>query len=109
LVKSDRTREDEWFLKNEKQLVETASAAREKRQREKAASEQADERRRLKELHFMKCPKCGHDMKEGPVEGVLVDRCSFCEGLYMDAGELEKLFLRKMDERRGFLRKLIGL
>ena len=108
-MESDRTREDEWFLLNEKQLVETARAARDQRLREKTASEQAEEHRRLKELHFMKCPKCGHDMKEGPVDGVLVDRCSFCEGLYMDAGELEKLFLRKMDERRSFLRKLIGV
>ena len=56
----------------------------------------------------MKCPKCGHDLKEEPVEDVLVDRCTFCEGLYLDAGELEKLFLRKGDERKGLLRKLIG-
>ena len=55
----------------------------------------------------MKCPKCGHDLEEQDLDGVKVDRCTFCEGLYMDAGELETLFLRR-DDRKSFLRRLIG-
>ena len=101
--------EDEWFKKNEQDLLETARKAREKREAERAAAEKADESRRLKELHFMKCPKCGHDMKEEAVDAVSVDRCTFCEGIYLDAGELDTLFLRKVDERKSFLRKLIGI
>ena len=101
--------EDEWFKKNEQDLLETARMAREKREAERAAAEKADESRRLKELHFMKCPKCGHDMKEEAVDAVSVDRCTFCEGIYLDAGELDTLFLRKVDERKSFLRKLIGI
>ena len=31
------------------------------------------------------------------------------EGVYLDAGELESLFLRKEDERRGMFRRLVGL
>ena len=103
------TREDEWFKKNEQDLLETARKAREKREAERAAAEKADERKRLKDLHFMKCPKCGHDMKEEAVDPVTVDRCTFCEGIYLDAGELDTLFLRKVDERKSFLRKLIGI
>lgn len=109
MTETSRAREDEWFRKNEKQLIEQARAAREKRARERAAHEKAAERKRLKDLHYLKCPKCGHDMKEEAVEGVTVERCTFCEGLYLDAGELERAFLRKPDERRGLLRKLIGL
>ena len=104
-----RAREDEWFRKNEKQLIERARVAREKRERDRAAHEKAAERKRLRDLHFLKCPKCGHDMKEEVVEGVTVERCTFCEGLYFDAGELERAFLRKADERRSLLRKLIGV
>lgn len=104
-----RTREDEWFRKNEKQLIEQVRAARAKRERERAAGEKTAERKRLKELHYLKCPKCGHDMKEEVVEGVTVERCTFCEGLYFDAGELERAFLRKADARRSILRKLIGI
>ena len=106
---NDRTREDEWFLKNEQQLLEAARLAREKRERERAAREREEERTRLKELHFMKCPKCGHDMKEEPVDEVLIDRCTFCEGVYLDPGELDKLFLQRAGEGKGFLRKVLGI
>ena len=104
----EKRREDEWFKLNEQQLIEAARTAREKRERERAAKEQAEERRRVRELHFMKCPKCGHDMAEEQLEGVRIDRCSFCEGVYFDAGELDEVLLKKESERRGFFRRLIG-
>jgi len=103
-----RSREDQWFLENERKLIEAAHLAREKREHERAAHEKAEERKRLKDLHFMKCPKCGHDMKEEVVNDVTLDRCVFCEGLYLDAGELEQVYLRKEEDRRSLLRKLIG-
>lgn len=105
----DPSREDEWFVRNEKQLIEAARVAREKREKERASREKEEERLRLRELHFMKCPKCGHDLKEELVDEVLIDRCSFCEGIYLDAGELDKLLLQKSASGRGFLRKLLGL
>ena len=54
----------------------------------------------------MKCPKCGHDMKEEDLEGVEIDRCTFCEGIFFDAGELEQLFLKREQERKSFFRRL---
>jgi uncharacterized protein len=110
LTETDRRREDEWFRQNEKHLLQAAKAAREKREKERVAREAAEERNRLKQLHFMKCPKCGHDMREEDLDGVLVDRCSFCEGIFMDAGELDQLFLSKREsERQGIMRKLLGI
>jgi uncharacterized protein len=106
---NDRTREDQWFLENEKHLVDVARAAREKREAERSAREKEDERRKLKDLHFLKCPKCGHDMKERVVETVRVEQCTFCEGIYFDAGELEQALLRKTDQNRSMLRKLLGV
>lgn len=106
----ERRREDEWFRQNEKQLLEAARLAREKREKERAAHEAAETRERLKEIHFMKCPKCGHDMKAESLDGIEVDRCTFCEGIYMDAGELEQVFLKKQNaERQGLFRKLLGI
>ncbi|MBI3932758.1 MAG: zf-TFIIB domain-containing protein [Acidobacteria bacterium] len=104
-----RKREDEWFLKHEQQLLEAARVAREKREKERSAKEKAEERERLKALHFMKCPKCGHDMKSEALDGVEVDRCTFCEGIYLDAGELDQVLLKKGEERRGFFRRLVGM
>jgi len=108
-VDEDRRREDEWFRENEKHLLEAARVAREKREQERAAREKAAELQRLKDLHFMQCPKCGHEMKEEALEGVKVDRCSFCEGIYFDAGELDQVLLKKEEERKGFFRKLVKI
>lgn len=105
----DRRREDDWFQKNEKELLDAARAAREKREKERAAKEQEEELKRLRDLHHMKCPKCGHDLKEETLEGISVDRCTFCEGIFLDAGELDQLFLKKDADRKGLLRKLIGV
>jgi uncharacterized protein len=105
----DRRREDEWFRQNEEKLLESARVAREQRERERAALEQGAERERLRALHFMRCPKCGHLMKETQLDGIAVDQCSFCEGLYFDAGELGQLFLKRESEQKGFLRRVLGL
>jgi uncharacterized protein len=105
----DRRREDDWFRENEQQLLEAARLAREKREKARAEQEGAAERERLRDLHYMKCPKCGHDLREEELEGVSVDRCTFCEGLYFDAGELDRVLLKKTDERRGFFRRLVGM
>ena len=104
----DRRREDDWFRENERQLLEQARAAREKRERERAQREKAEERARLKKLHHLRCPKCGHEMKEETREGVTIDRCTFCEGIFFDAGELDQLLLKNSEVRRGFFRHLIG-
>lgn len=108
-METDRSREDEWFLKNERELIEAARLAREKRERERAESEREEERRRLREQHFMKCPKCGHDLREQVLSDVTIDACTFCEGVFFDAGELDTLFLKREDERKGVLRKLLRL
>lgn len=103
-------REDDWFRQNEAELLETARRARLARQAEREAKEQADERERTKAKHFMKCPKCGHDLRAEVLEGIEVDRCTFCEGFFLDAGEIEQLFLKhKAPERQGFMRRLLGI
>jgi len=106
---SARMRENEWFLQHEAKLLEEAKKAREKREAERRERETAEERRRLKEQHYMKCPKCGHDLKAENLEGIEIDRCSFCEGFFMDAGELEELFSKKQPERQGFMRWLLKI
>jgi uncharacterized protein with PIN domain len=48
-----------------------------------------DEKKRLKELHFMRCPKCGMQLVEIDYKTLKIDRCTACDGVWMDAGELE--------------------
>ena len=40
------------------------------------------------EEHSLKCPKCQHGMQEVTHEGIVIDRCTHCHGLWFDAGEL---------------------
>lgn len=48
-----------------------------------------DEKKRLKELHYMRCPKCGMELIEIDYKNIKIDKCSACEGIWLDAGELE--------------------
>lgn len=56
---------------------------------EKRKSIAAAEKNRLRELHHMRCPKCGMDLIEVDYKELKVDRCSACDGIWLDAGELE--------------------
>lgn len=49
------------------------------------------ERKRLRELHHMHCPKCGMELIEIDYKGIKVDKCSACEGIWLDAGEMEQI------------------
>ena len=40
----------------------------------------------------MTCPKCHGEMRVYERSGVTVDQCTECRGLFLDRGELEKLF-----------------
>ncbi len=48
-----------------------------------------EKKKKLKELHYMRCPKCGMELIAIDYKGIEVDKCSECEGIWLDAGELE--------------------
>lgn len=50
-----------------------------------------NEKKRLKELHYMRCPKCGMELIEIDYKDMKVDKCSECDGIWLDAGELEAI------------------
>lgn len=37
------------------------------------------------------CPKCGSEMRSYERNGVHVDQCTGCRGIFLDRGELERL------------------
>lgn len=76
--------EDEYFAKLEREKLE--------KQRALAAKEALEAERKS---HFMKCPKCGHDLETMDYEGITIDRCTNCAGIWLDPGELEQLRDRK--------------
>ncbi len=46
------------------------------------------EKARLKELHWMRCPKCGQELATERCDAVEIDVCPSCKGVWLDAGEL---------------------
>jgi hypothetical protein len=76
--------EDEYFAREE---YERKKAIEEK----KHALMAEEDKTELKELHHMKCPKCGMDLVTIDYKGVQIDRCSGCEGVWLDCGELEAI------------------
>ena len=78
---------------------------RKKLEAEKQAQIMEEEKRKLKELHYMRCPKCGMQLIEIDYKRIAVDKCSSCEGVWLDAGELEAV--SEMD--KGALDKLFSV
>ena len=64
---------------------------RKKLEEEKHRKLKEEDKKRLKELHYMRCPKCGMELIEIDYKGIKVDKCSECEGVWLDAGELEAI------------------
>ena len=102
-------KEAQWFLENERDLIKAAALEREQRVKDREEKSKAEALQELREAHWMKCPKCGHDMNVKSIEGIEVDECGFCEGIFFDRGELDTLLMRKASQRFTFFRKMFGL
>ena len=50
-----------------------------------------EEKKRLKDLHYMRCPKCGMQLSEIDYKTIKVDKCFSCDGVWLDAGEIDLL------------------
>jgi len=49
------------------------------------------EKERQQQLHYMRCPKCGMELIEINYKNIKVDKCSACQGIWLDQGELEQV------------------
>jgi uncharacterized protein with PIN domain len=95
--KPSRT-EDEYFVKQDAELI--------KEQRARLDAQRASAER---QSHFMKCPKCGHDLVETNFQQIKIDRCPSCHGVWFDAGEVELMEHIDQSKIRSFVRSMFGL
>ena len=75
-------KEDEYFARTE---FERKKKIEEEKQKKMAE----EERKKLRDLHHMRCPKCGMSLIEIDYKGLKIDKCSECDGVWLDAGELQ--------------------
>lgn len=45
----------------------------------------------LSEQSIIKCPRCSFKLRKAEQEGVTIDVCDFCGGIWLDKGEMSKL------------------
>lgn len=76
--------EEEYFARMEFERLQQA-------EQEKHGRLAAEEKKRLQELHYMWCPKCGMKLVEIDYRGIKIDKCTECQGVWLDAGELEEI------------------
>ena len=76
--------EDEYFARIEKEMTQKIAEQKKKQ----ISKEEAET---IRELHFMKCPKCGVDLIEIDFKGMKIDECARCRGMWLDAGEFDSM------------------
>lgn len=63
------------------------------------------EKVRLEAARLRRCPECKIGLAARTLRGIEIDQCNFCQGIWLDAGELEQL----ITPVHGFLTKLRGI
>ena len=53
----------------------------------------------------MKCPTCNVDLVMSERQGVEIDYCPQCRGVWLDRGELDKIIDKSMDKSSQSVRK----
>ena len=85
-----KAQEDEYFVKKERELLAKLKAKQESEAKavaEKTAS--------------MRCPKCGEALKSRSFQKIEIDQCSGCNGIWLDAGEMEQVAGKENDSWLG--------
>ena len=85
-----KAQEEEYFVKKERELLAKMKAKQEAEAKEAA-----------KKASYMKCPKCGESLKERSFQKILIDQCTGCNGVWLDAGELEEVAEKEGDSWLG--------
>ena len=75
-----KAQEDEYFVKKERELLEKMRA-----------KQQAESQEAAQKASSMKCPKCGQPLRERSFQKIVIDQCTGCNGIWLDAGELEQV------------------
>ena len=90
--------EEEYFAKLE---IERRRKVAVEREAEMLEAERTHQR----ELHYMKCPKCGMPLEEISFGDVRLDKCFSCQGVWLDKEEREKM----QTKEPGFIGRLFNV
>ena len=92
--------EDDFFAREEAEKLHRLHSEKQKQLSQAEIDAQ-------KQLHWMKCGKCGYDLQTVRWRNVDVDKCFRCGTILLDDGELEKLAGK--EEEGQFMSSFLGL
>jgi Zn-finger nucleic acid-binding protein len=92
--------EEEYFARQEYERRKKALAEQENRAAE-------EERQQVLQVARNRCPKCAAPLVAVPFRGVELDKCSRCQGIWLDFGELDQV-LGKEEGFLGGLKRIFG-
>lgn len=90
--------EEEYFARQE---IERRKQWAKERETQMAS----EEKEKLKELHYMRCPKCGMELSHLDLHGIELDRCVSCHGTWFDAGKVEEL----LEKEQGVMKRVLSI
>ena len=90
---------EEEYIK--RQEADTRRDQEHERERQKALTQQL-ERDRAIALQLRRCPQCRTVLALQTRHGVEIERCNSCNGLWLDAGKLERI----MQAERGLVQRI---
>ena len=85
-----KAQEDEYFVKKERELLAKLKAKQE-----------AESKPAIKNTAHMTCPKCGEPLKARSFQKIEIDQCTGCNGIWLDAGEMEQVAGKENDSWLG--------
>ena len=90
--------------RNEEEYFALREAELHRERHRKAIQSHEDEERKT---HFMKCPHCGADMDTVSVDGVTIDRCTECHGVFIEAQAADGLLRAKQATLHSIFKSMI--
>lgn len=96
-------------LEEEIWILEKEQEKRKELKMREAEERKEEEQKKLKDSHYMHCPKCGNKMtemiyKKGDQE-VHIDKCPICKAITLDDGELDII----LEINKGILSKILKI
>ena len=85
-----KAQEDEYFVKKERELLAKLKTKQE-----------AESKAAAKNAAHMTCPKCGEPLKARSFQKIEIDQCTGCNGIWLDAGEMEQVAGKENDSWLG--------
>lgn len=84
-------------------FIRENTASKRRLEEENRRQQKKAEDRELKALHYMKCPKCGHDLETKRLTYMDVDQCTSCGILVIESSDIDRFIAEEKSILKAFI------